>query len=262
MRLIEAKSRVNLFSNLRLRLMRTEKYYTDRKYRSHLPLKEHNSSHTHHSKQCDQTKTCFICKKSGCWSSRHTEEERANSKMNYRNKFNKEADRHYHRYVVECEGLEDDNLSDDNLQQLSVHFEEAIFNDANFITETGEISRKDASLLITQLSDNSAIHAMLRDNDTVSSDESYYHPHPTTEILLTTQRYDSKQFHGILIDTGAAGKSTAGYNQYLAFNKTFGNIPINVEHKGAVNATFGIGSTISIGSISKHPNRNMRVPYR
>ncbi|KAI0995698.1 hypothetical protein K3495_g12481 [Podosphaera aphanis] len=74
-----------------------EQYYTDRKYRSNLPLKEHNSSHIHHSKQHDQTKKCFICKKSGCWSSRHTEEERANAKMNYRNKFNKEADRHYHR---------------------------------------------------------------------------------------------------------------------------------------------------------------------
>ncbi|RKF62320.1 hypothetical protein OnM2_034089 [Erysiphe neolycopersici] len=50
--------------------------------------------------------------------------------------------------------------------------------------------------------------------------------------------------------TGAAGKSTAGFNQYLAYNKIFGDTQINAKQKGAVNATFRIGSTTSIGSIS------------
>ncbi|RKF78794.1 hypothetical protein GcM1_208038 [Golovinomyces cichoracearum] len=67
--------------------------------------------------------------------------------MTYKNKFNKEADRHYHKYVAECEGLEEENFSDDNLQELDIHFGEAILNeDANFITETGEISHKDPQL--------------------------------------------------------------------------------------------------------------------
>ncbi|POS82029.1 hypothetical protein EPUL_006410, partial [Erysiphe pulchra] len=107
--------------------------------------------------------------------------------MRYKDKFNKEADRHYHRYVAECEGPEEENFSDDDLQELDIHFEEAILNEnANFITETGEISHKDASSIISQLSDNSAMHAILRDHDTISYDELYSHPPPTTEILLTT----------------------------------------------------------------------------
>ncbi|KHJ30070.1 hypothetical protein EV44_g3856 [Erysiphe necator] len=53
-----------------------------------------------------------------------------------------------------------------------------------------------------------------------------------------------------MIDTGAAVKSTAGYNQYLAYCHLFGKTYIDRSNEGAVNATFGIGSTISIGSIT------------
>jgi hypothetical protein len=53
-----------------------------------------------------------------------------------------------------------------------------------------------------------------------------------------------------MIDTGAAGKSTAGYNQYTAYEKLFGKTPIDTGQEGAVKATFGIGSTTSVGSIT------------
>jgi hypothetical protein len=53
-----------------------------------------------------------------------------------------------------------------------------------------------------------------------------------------------------MIDTGAAGKSTAGYNQYTAYEKLFGKTPIDTGQEGAVKATFGIGSTTSISNIT------------
>jgi hypothetical protein len=53
-----------------------------------------------------------------------------------------------------------------------------------------------------------------------------------------------------MIDTRAAGKSTAGYNQYTAYEKLFRKTPIDTGQEGAVKATFGIGSTTSVGSIT------------
>jgi hypothetical protein len=53
-----------------------------------------------------------------------------------------------------------------------------------------------------------------------------------------------------MVDTGAAGKSTAGYGQYQAYQKLFSDTQINSSKEGAVNATFSIRSTKSIGLIT------------
>jgi hypothetical protein len=54
-----------------------------------------------------------------------------------------------------------------------------------------------------------------------------------------------------MIDTGAAGKSTAGHGQFLAYKQLFKSaIHIDKSKEGAVDATFGIGSTTSIGSVT------------
>ena len=53
-----------------------------------------------------------------------------------------------------------------------------------------------------------------------------------------------------MIDTGAAGKSTAGHNQYTTYERLFGKTFINTGQEGAVTATFGISLTTSIGSIT------------
>jgi hypothetical protein len=53
-----------------------------------------------------------------------------------------------------------------------------------------------------------------------------------------------------MVNTGAAGKFTAGYNQYTVYKKLFRKTLINTGQEGAVKATFGIGSTTLIGSIT------------
>jgi hypothetical protein len=63
----------------------------------------------------------------------------------------------------------------------------------------------------------------------------------------TTSRYDSSQFYGIIIDTGAAKRSTAGVSQFEAFQRLLPT-PLNTSTKGTVTVQFGIGITSSLGS--------------
>ena len=51
-------------------------------------------------------------------------------------------------------------------------------------------------------------------------------------------RYTPDKFYGV-IDTGASQKSTAGYNQFLAYGKTY---PTNIDttRAGQVTVQFGI----------------------
>lgn len=42
------------------------------------------------------------------------------------------------------------------------------------------------------------------------------------ETYLLNDRYGPNVFHGILIDTGATGRSTAGLGQYKALQSLFG----------------------------------------
>ncbi|KHJ30568.1 hypothetical protein EV44_g4256 [Erysiphe necator] len=54
-----------------------------------------------------------------------------------------------------------------------------------------------------------------------------------------------------MIDTGAAATSTAGYNQYLAYNK-LSNVNLDISTAGQASIRFGIGSAVSIGSVMVH----------
>jgi hypothetical protein len=51
-----------------------------------------------------------------------------------------------------------------------------------------------------------------------------------------------------MIDTRASKRSTAGWGQYLAYQKTH-NTTIDTTTAGAINVQFGIGSTSSVGSV-------------
>jgi hypothetical protein len=70
-----------------------------------------------------------------------------------------------------------------------------------FMTEAGHpIEQAQATDIVQKLSDKAVTHALLKNND--SYDECF-----------VTDRYRPGEFHGVMIDTGAAGKSAAGYNQ-------------------------------------------------
>jgi hypothetical protein len=60
--------------------------------------------------------------------------------------------------------------------------------------------------------------------------------------VMTFDRYISKKFYEIMIDSSASTKSTAVYEQYLAFNKMNLTIDLNLSRTEAVNVQFEIDS--------------------
>jgi hypothetical protein len=110
------------------------------------------------------------------------------------------------------------------------------------ITKAGHpIEQEQAADIVRKLSDKAVTHALLKNNDLYN--------HVNNECFLT-DRYRPGEFHGVMIDTGAAGKSTAGYNQYTAYEKLFGKTLINTGQERTVKATFDIGLITLIGSIT------------
>ncbi|KAG4028513.1 hypothetical protein MFRU_021g01020 [Monilinia fructicola] len=63
----------------------------------------------------------------------------------------------------------------------------------------------------------------------------------------TGLRYNEHEFHGAKLDSEAAKKSTAGYRQYLAYEKLT-NSELDTPTAGNANITFGIRQALSIGS--------------
>ncbi len=114
-------------------------------------------------------------------------------------------------------------------------------NTDTFITSFGTIHS--AKIITTDLANRSFDHAITGSNP----DLKRYESDPFTYI--TSERYTSDEFYGIMIDTGASKRSTAGYGQYLAYKKNVTPIQVDKAKAGAVNVQFGIGSTSSIGSL-------------
>lgn len=246
----------------------TEQYFTDRRYHSNRQQNRYSQQRQErynrptrgqfgqrgrtNYKDQPQLKSCFICKKKDCWSTRHTQEERDEARARYKATFDKKINQRVDQYLAEDGDREgDDTDTHDELTDLADEFEALVVEVEGtstteesdvFITEAGyPIEQVKATEIVRKLSDKATTHALLKNND--SYDEA-------NNECFATDRYGPNEFHGIMIDTGAAGKSTAGYNQYIAYEKLFGKTPIDTGQEGAVKATFGIGSTTSIGSIT------------
>jgi hypothetical protein len=112
----------------------------------------------------------------------------------------------------------------------------------HFITSFGVLEPQRAFDITTNLANQSLAHALTHTDTAATATDS------DPFMYTTTSRYTSNVFYGIMIDTGASKKSTAGYGQYLAYKKVH-DTTINTTKAGAINVQFGIGSTPSIGSI-------------
>jgi hypothetical protein len=67
---------------------------------------------------------------------------------------------------------------------------------------------------------------------------------------FVSSRYDDQTFHGILIDTGAAGVSTAGILQVRSLQRKILSILIDESTKGHHHIAFGAGDAISMRTIT------------
>jgi GTP:adenosylcobinamide-phosphate guanylyltransferase len=68
--------------------------------------------------------------------------------------------------------------------------------------------------------------------------------------VMIFDRYISEKFYEVMIDSSASTKSTAEYDQYLAFNKMNLTIDLNFVRTETVNVQFDIESASSIESLT------------
>ncbi|KAI0996015.1 hypothetical protein K3495_g12165 [Podosphaera aphanis] len=185
-------------------------------------------------KRSQYKKKCFICKQENCWSTKHPKKEREDYRYNLlRNVNNRETFDNENKALILLSDELDLNASDSE----------------SFLTSFGHV---DGLKMITTLSNNVTFHATTKDSLQSQEDPFSYATNKTATCFII--RYDRDTFYGILIDTGASLRSTAGYEQYVAYKNLQNNfdakITLDKTKAGVVNVQFGIGSTSSIGSIT------------
>ncbi len=114
-------------------------------------------------------------------------------------------------------------------------------NTNTFITSFGTIHQ--AETMTENFPNRPFDHAITGADPTLTPYES------DTFIYITSEKYTSDEFYGIMIDTGASKRSIAGYRQFLAYTKKIKHVQVHKSRARAVNVQFGIGSTSSIGSL-------------
>lgn len=228
-----------------------ETMYTDRRYRSRdqrrYPSRSRQNRDRDHRDHRDQRrydkkkKYCYVCGKEGCWSKLHPKEE---------------CDRATRQYILDIEGSNDDDDDDDKDTDIDEYIDRdppkpddniakaGIDRDESFTTSMGTIDGKAAYY---QLVHQATFHAVAKAPfarklkiDTFGQ---------IAAGAATPSGYTAAQFHGIMIDTGAAHNSSAGFNQYLALQREQ-NIAIDTSIAGTARFKFGIGEALSKGVIT------------
>ncbi|SLM34155.1 hypothetical protein LPUS_02860 [Lasallia pustulata] len=129
----------------------------------------------------------------------------------------KNAGKKFKAYIQEYEGNENDENDDeskeqednDNAEALALELENTEFMNTseNFTTMVSTIAVDQAQLHHQELLDQSTYHAITQSIP------------PDAENFMISSWYTLKEFHGIMLDTGAANTSTAGYRQAKAYRK-------------------------------------------
>ena len=257
---------------------RTKTYNSEKRPRTDLPRRQTTSK-----------KRCFVCNREGCWSNKHSQEEQEESKQQYaKEMYNnyKNYKKNPRQYVMEYEGEEnDDEYSSEPEEEPADNTAQALIIDTTppnesslqeqtelFLTSFGDVAPQTALRITNSLADQLFIHAItgvnptntfnpknqtvkLGNNTSLTTLEATTDPttseNPETDpfTYITTTRYTEEIFYGIVVDTGASQRSTAGYGQVRAYQK-YHPATINTTRAGLVKVQFGIGTTTSIGSVT------------
>ncbi len=215
-------------------------------------------------------KKCFVCQKEECWSTKHSRKKREEAKRKLKNRFsdqtNKRIDQRINQYIAEYKELKDENDQNTNnemikkMKVLMIDFSSSSFFEKNSNnTETFIItfeSMKNLELMIIDLTNRSLTHYLI-DVYTDMNDQTLTHlqidlknefliitivhtgmknTNPDSfAYVMTSNRYIFEKFYEIMIDSDASTKSTAEYEQYLAFNKINSTINLNLFRAEKVN---------------------------
>ena len=212
----------------------SETFFTDRHYYRHPSTQRPQPRSSYNRK-----KKCFVCDKEGCWSSKHTKDEREESKKRYKERIREHFSRHFDKqsahYIADYERTESDsdNDLDNKIEALMIDVSSLTLPDPQtqsiktFITSFGPLEH--AKAITTDLENRSFKHTLGTNFD-----------NPTTDLdsdsfaYIATDRYTPKEFYGIMVDSGASKHSTAGYRQYLAYEKDNKDVLLDTTKAGAV----------------------------
>jgi hypothetical protein len=163
-------------------------------------------------------KRCYICRKEGCWSTKHPEKERRRVRTQYLIHYNETGttpiNSDFAAFLIEYEGHEDGahyllNKNDDDISRV-------ITNDKN-------------TQYLTYLTNQAFLHHLTtQDIYNVKNNST-----PATQFLIE-DRYLRLTFQGILPDTGAANVSTAGREQLMALQREDPRVELDKQTAGQV----------------------------
>ncbi|KHJ32171.1 hypothetical protein EV44_g3834 [Erysiphe necator] len=198
-------------------------------------------------------KHCFVCQKEGCWSTKHSPRDRLEARERFAKKIT--GAKVFDSYLLEYEGTENineeeiqchENIKND-IETLILDIDKFNINESSsetFYTSIDFITSHQAQNHFRELMNRSTYHCITHDIPKSAPETGI-----ASESFLINNRYSSKEWYGILIDTGASTNSTADIGQAKAYMREF-NTTIDISTTGHFNAHFGIGSTNSVGTLS------------
>ena len=200
-------------------------FYVDRKYH-----RNDRGGKYHQKQRTDRqwNRKCWICKKEGCWSTKHPERERKEAKAQWKAKrVSRRAS--YAAFLAEYEGNEPAPEPDEeDTAEHSDHSDNGQYLTAAYLSNRAFQHRVNPSPVGTEAKD-------------------------TGDTMFVLDRYSRSVFQGIMPDTGAARVSTAGKEQCLALMKEHPDqrLKMDKNRAGEANIRFGDGPLIeSLGTIS------------
>ncbi|KAI1002730.1 hypothetical protein K3495_g5472 [Podosphaera aphanis] len=213
-----------------------DQFYTNRRYRvndrgssrGRVPRGQcvNNRGPPHSNNRHHWRKKCFVCNRKGCWSTKHTQEERRQARSQYVShcEFTGEDPRSFATYLAEYEGhdLDQEDCCNDN-------------------SDEGELNGASTT---HYLMDQAFLYRI--------TGEDIYNTAPDTSAdqFTLTGRYSKMKFQGILPDTGAAQVSTAGHEQFRALKIEDPLVQLDNAAAGKAIVRFGKGTSVaSIGSL-------------
>ncbi|KID81309.1 Ribonuclease H-like protein [Metarhizium guizhouense ARSEF 977] len=206
---------------------------------------------------------CYVCRKEGCWSSKHSNKEQQQAKDDWfssRRHRTPPTDKKWQTFITFCEGDSKDNSGDDNSRRDSlselIDESEALVTDyiedvtatsqhftsdltsTTFFTKT---STPNATDILGTLQDQAFRHAFLKDDPYDDNKR------PDNDTFICEDRYSNETFRGILPDTGASGVSSAGFPQVQALQRLQPSLKVDKAEGHEIK--FGKGSETTIGVI-------------
>ncbi|KAI1001783.1 hypothetical protein K3495_g6420 [Podosphaera aphanis] len=223
-------------------------------------------------------KGCIVCKKPSCWSSEHTPEEQRVAFEKVKKVYPSKDNNAVHQFALKFEGesliAELHHFLNINEPNEEINANEEYFDEED--TNQYLISEIGGENALSYLQDQTTHHTFIAPRKkfatsekeklkifTIDSIEFNTQPNNTFDFKTATpeeihffetvfalgnikdDRYDERIFHGVLFDTGAAGRSTFGIGQVKALQRIQKDLKVDKARAGEAKIS-GIGSGVFV----------------